>query len=158
MPGRWRASLCNGLPSSQPELRTIFNRVKAKRKRIVIVDDHVLLRQGLERLLDLTDEFLVCGQAGNAAEGLDVVRKTRPDAVIVDVSLPDKNGIELTKQLVSEFPKLPVLILSMHDESEFGARARQAGAMAYILKSQAIERLHSALSSILAGQCVSRRS
>ena len=132
--------------------------VKAKRKRIVIVDDHVLLRQGLERLLDLTDEFLVCGQAGNAAEGLDVVRKTRPDAVIVDVSLPDKNGIELTKQLVSEFPKLPVLILSMHDESEFGARARQAGAMAYVLKSEAVECLHSALSNILARRRASRRS
>jgi DNA-binding NarL/FixJ family response regulator len=132
--------------------------VKTKRKRIVIVDDHVLLRQGLERLLDLTDEFLVCGQAGNAAEGLAVVRKTRPDAVIVDVSLPDTNGIELTRQLVSEFPKLPVLILSMHDEAEFGARARKAGAIAYILKSEAIERLHTALSNALAGRRASAQS
>src|SRR5438874_225467 len=95
---------------------------KAPRKRIVIVDDHLLLRQGLERLLDLTDEFVVCGQAGTGAEGLLVVRTTRPDAVIVDISLPDTDGIELTKQLVSEFPDLPVLILSMHEEAEFGVQ------------------------------------
>ena len=126
---------------------------KNKRKRVVIVDDHLLLRQGLERLLDLTDEFLVCGQAGTAAEGLAVVRQTRPDAVIVDISLPDTDGIELTKQIVGEFPKLPVLILSMHDEDECGALARQAGAMGYILKSEAIDRLYRALSDALEGRC-----
>jgi len=126
---------------------------KTKRKRIVIVDDHLLLRQGLERLLDLTDEFLVCGQAGNAAEGLAVVRQMRPDAVIVDISLPDTDGIELTKQIVGEFPKLPILILSMHDEDECGALGRQAGAMGYILKSEAIDRLHRALSDALDVRC-----
>ena len=88
---------------------------------------------------------MVCGQAGSAAEGLSVVRTTRPDAVIVDISLPDKDGIELTKQLVGEFPELPVLILSMHDEEQFGERARKAGAVGYVLKSQAIDRLHGAL-------------
>ena len=122
---------------------------RAEKKRIAIIDDHLLLRQGLERLLELTDEFTVCGQAGSAAEGLSMVRTTQPDAVIVDISLPDKNGIELTRQLVSEFPKLPVLILSMHEEREFGGRARQAGAVGYILKSEAIDRLHGALCEAL---------
>ena len=77
-----------------------------KRKRILLVDDHALVRQGLERLLNLGDEFVVCEEAGTAAEGIELVRELRPDAVIVDVGLPGKiDGIELTRQLRDEFPK-----------------------------------------------------
>jgi len=75
-----------------------------KRKRILLVDDHALVRQGLERLLNLGDEFVVCEEAGTAAEGIELVRELQPDGVIVDVGLPgDTNGIELTKELQMSF-------------------------------------------------------
>src|SRR5262249_20014204 len=91
-----------------------------KRKRILLVDDHALVRQGLERLLNVGDEFVVCEEAGTAAEGIELARELRPDAVIVDVGLPGStNGIELTKKLRNEFPAIVVLILSAHDEPKY---------------------------------------
>ena len=117
-----------------------------RRKRILLVDDHALVRQGLERLLDLGDEFVVCEEAGTAAEGLKQVREMRPDAVIVDVGLPGgTNGIELTKKLRNEFPDVVVLILSAHDEPKYVRGAAKAGAMGYVLKDEAVENLRIAL-------------
>src|SRR5580704_4343676 len=90
----------------------------AKAKRIVIVDDHPLFRKGLEQLINSTDDsFAICGEAGDAADGISRIRELKPDLVIVDLSLPGANGIELIKNIRAEFEKLPVLILSMHDES-----------------------------------------
>ncbi len=123
-----------------------------KRKRIVIIDDHQLLRQGLERLLDSTDEFVVCGQAGDGSDGQKVIRREKPDAVIVDVGLPDVDGITLTKQLTAEHPKLPIVILSMHEERTYADRAKEAGAMGYVIKHEAIEKLQSALRDAINGR------
>lgn len=122
------------------------------RKRIVLVDDHLLLRQGLERLINATDEFVVCEEAGDAAQGMEIVRELRPDGVIVDVSLPGRDGIELTEQLLREFPDLVVLILSMHTEPEYPVRALRAGAMAYVLKDEAIDALQIALRNAFSGK------
>jgi DNA-binding NarL/FixJ family response regulator len=117
-----------------------------KRKRILLVDDHAIVRQGLERLLNLGDEFVVCEEAGTAAEGMELVRELRPHAVIVDVGLPgDTNGIDLTRQLRNEFPNIVVLILSGHDEPKYVRDAAKAGAMGYVLKGEAIENLRIAL-------------
>src|SRR5436853_7524759 len=86
-------------------------------KRIIIVDDHPLFRKGLEQLINSSqDGFNICGEAGDAAEGMTVIRQLKPDLAIVDLSLPGANGIELMKNIRAEFPKLPVLILAMHDE------------------------------------------
>ena len=124
-----------------------------KRKRILLVDDHALVRQGLERLLNHGDEFVVCEEAGTAAEGMELVRELHPDAVIVDVNLPGKtNGIELTKQLRDEFPNMVVLVLSAHDEPKYVRSAEQAGAMAYVVKDQAIESLRIALRRAFSGR------
>jgi len=124
-----------------------------KRKRILLVDDHALVRQGLERLLNLGDEFVVCEEAGSATEGMELVRELRPDGVIVDVGLPGgANGIELTKQLRNEFPEIVVLILSAHDEPQTVRSAEQAGAMGYVLKNEAIENLRIALRRAFAGK------
>jgi len=124
-----------------------------KRKRIVVVDDHAMLRQGLEHLLNLDDEFVVCEEASDAAEGIERVREVRPDAVIVDVGLPGgADGIELTKKLREEFPEVVVLILSAHDEPEYARRAAEAGAMGYILKTQALDNLRLALRRAFAGR------
>jgi len=124
-----------------------------RRKRILLVDDHALVRQGLERLLNVGDEFVVCDEAGTAAEGIELVRELRPDAVIVDVGLPGgTNGIELTKKLRNEFPAMVVLILSAHDEPKYVRGAANAGAMGYILKNQAVESLRIALRRAFAGR------
>src|SRR5438552_16604298 len=88
----------------------------SKKRRIVIIDDHPLIRRGLERVINSRDHLMVCGEAGNAADGMIVIRKTKPDLVVIDVGLPGANGIELTKQLVREFPQLRILVISMHDE------------------------------------------
>jgi len=116
------------------------------RKRIVLIDDHLLVRQGLERLLNAGEEFVVCEETGDAVTGMELVRELRPDGVIVDVGLPDgMDGIELTKQLRSEFPNLVVLILSAHDEPKYVRGAAKAGAMGYVLKDASIESLRIAL-------------
>ena len=125
---------------------------RPRRKSVVIIDDHIFLRQGLERVLNATDEFFVCEEAGNAADGLDAVREMRPDAVIVDVGLPDISGIELTKQLIAEFPGVIVLVLSMHEEVEYAVRAMQAGARGYIMKNEAVDALQNALRDVFAGK------
>jgi DNA-binding NarL/FixJ family response regulator len=116
------------------------------RKRIVLIDDHLLLRQGLERLLNSGDEFVVIEEAGDATEGIEMVREMRPDAVIVDVGLPGaQDGIALTQQLVRESPHLVVIILSAHDDPELGSRALAAGALGYVRKDEAVETLRATL-------------
>lgn len=123
------------------------------RKRIVLIDDHLLVRQGLERLLNEGDEFVVCEETGDAVTGMELVRELRPDGVIVDVGLPDgMDGIELTRRLGEEFPSVTVLILSAHDEPEYIRRAAKAGAMGYVLKSDPIETLRLALRNAFKGR------
>lgn len=122
------------------------------RKRIVLIDDHLLVRQGLERLLNTGDEFVVCEEAGDATRGIEMVREMRPDAAIVDVGLPGRDGIQLTQELRTEFPGLVVVILSAHDEPEYARRAARAGAMAYIQKDDAVENLKLALRNAFKGK------
>jgi len=123
------------------------------RKRIVLIDDHLLVRQGLERLLNAGDEFVVCEEAGDAREGLEIVRELRPDAVIIDVGLPGgEDGIALTEKLVTEFPNIVVLILSAHDEPKYMRRAADAGAMGYLLKNDAVDALRMALRNAFKGK------
>lgn len=124
-----------------------------KAKRIVIVDDHPLFRKGLEQLINSSDDaFAICGEAGDAAEGMTVIRQLKPDLAIVDLSLPGANGIELIKNIRAEFQKLPVLILSMHDESLYALRALRAGAQGYVMKQEALENVIGAIREVLAGR------
>src|SRR5437773_2628878 len=121
-------------------------------KRIVIVDDHPLFRKGLEELIQSDDSFAVCGQAGNAAEAMDMIRKLSPELAIVDLSLPGTNGIELIKNIRAEFPKLPILVLSMHDESLFAVRALRAGADGYVMKHEAMANVIQAIGEVFNGR------
>ena len=121
-------------------------------KRIVIIDDHPLFRKGLEQLIASNEGFAVCGEGANAAEGLSILRKLKPDLAIVDVSLPGANGIELIKNIRAEFPKLPVLVLSMHDESLYALRSIRAGAQGYVMKQEALENVVRALHEIMDGR------
>jgi DNA-binding NarL/FixJ family response regulator len=121
-------------------------------KRIVIVDDHPLFRKGLEQLIHSDGAFAVCGEAGNAAESMDVIRKLNPDLAIVDLSLPGANGIELIKNIRAEFPNLPILVLSMHDESLYGLRALRAGANGYVMKHEAMANVVHAIHEVFSGR------
>jgi len=121
-------------------------------KRIVIVDDHPLFRKGLEQLIHSDGTFAVCGEAGSAAEAMDVIRKLDPDLAIVDVRLPGANGIELIKNIRAEFPKLPILVLSMHDESLYALRALRAGAQGYVMKQEALANVVQAIHEVFSGR------
>jgi len=121
-------------------------------KRIVIVDDHPLFRKGLEQLIHSDGAFAVCGEASNASEAMDVIRKLDPDLAIVDLSLPGANGIELIKNIRAEFPKLPILVLSMHDESLYALRALRAGAEGYVMKHEAMANVIQAIHEVFSGR------
>jgi DNA-binding NarL/FixJ family response regulator len=121
-------------------------------KRIVIVDDHPLFRKGLEELINSESSFAVCGEAGNAAEAMEVIRKLNPDLAIVDLSLPGANGIELIKNTRAEFPRLPILVLSMHDESLYALRALRAGAEGYVMKHEAMANVIHAIHEVFNGR------
>jgi len=121
-------------------------------KRIVIVDDHPLFRKGLEQLIQSEDSFAVCGEANNAPEAMDVIRKLNPDLAIVDLSLPGANGIELIKNIRAEFSKLPILVLSMHDESLYALRALRAGAEGYVMKHEAMANVIEAIREVFNGR------
>jgi len=121
-------------------------------KRIVIVDDHPLFRKGLEQLINSENSFAICGEAGNAAEAMEVIRKLNPDLAIVDLSLPGANGIELIKNIRAEFSRLPVLVLSMHDESLYALRALRAGAEGYVMKHEAMANVIHAIHEVFNGR------
>lgn len=116
------------------------------------MDDHPLIRQGLDQLLSMGNRFVVCGEAGTAGEALEILRKTKPELVIVDISLPDTDGIELSKKIAAEFRELKILVLSMHDDPGTAARALQAGASGYVIKQDAVEKIEFALEEVLSGR------
>jgi DNA-binding NarL/FixJ family response regulator len=124
-----------------------------KAKRIVVIDDHPLFRRGLEQLINSSDDdFNVCGEGSDAATGMEIIRRLQPDLAIVDLSLPGANGIELIKNIRAEFKQLPVLILSMHDESLYAVRGLRAGAQGYVMKEEALENVIVAIREVLAGR------
>src|ERR1051325_5182877 len=103
-------------------------------KRVLIVDDHPMMRQGLAQLIDNESNLKTCAQADNGGQALDFVVKEKLDLVLLDISLPDKNGLELIKDIHSVKPELPILIVSMHDEALYAERVLRDGARGYIMK------------------------
>ena len=127
-------------------------RRKPRGQRLVIIDDHPLIRRGLEQMIHSGDDgFVVCGEAGNADDPIALVREIKPDLAIVDVGLPGRDGIDLTRQLLKEFPKMAILILSMHEEAHYALRALEAGAKGYMVKHEAVENIGKALRQVLDG-------
>jgi DNA-binding NarL/FixJ family response regulator len=122
------------------------------KSKILVVDDHPMIREGLVSLIDDQQDLVACGQAEDAPEALKAISETKPDIVVLDISLKSSSGIELMKSIKAQYPKLPVLILSMHNEDLYAERALRAGAMGYIMKSEASEKLLTAIYCILGGQ------
>ena len=114
-----------------------------------MVDDHPIVRQGLALLIDQEPDLEVCGEAEEARVGARGDRAARPDVLLLDISLPGPDGIELLKTIRATDPALPVLVLSMHDESVYAERALRAGANGYIMKQEATENVLVALRRIL---------
>ncbi len=121
------------------------------KSRLLIVDDHPVMRQGLAQILSQEDDLTVCGQAANAAQGLASARSLEPDLAIVDLSLKGSSGLDLVKDLRAFLPKVPVLVLSMHDETIYGERALRAGARGYIMKQETTENIITAVRRLLLG-------
>ncbi|MBS1172071.1 MAG: bacterial regulatory s, luxR family protein [Proteobacteria bacterium] len=120
--------------------------------RVLIADDHSIVRQGLRQILSDTPDLVVAGEASNGVEVMQLVRDGAGDVVLMDVSMPDRNGIDALKLIKKEFPRLPVLVLSMHPEEHYAVRALKAGAAGYLTKQSAPELLVSAIRQVAAGK------
>ncbi len=120
--------------------------------RVLIVDDHAIVRQGLKQILHEISDMTVSGEAATGVGAIQIVRHTPFDVVLLDISLPDRNGVETLKQIKKERPTLPVLMLSMHREREFAIRSLKAGASGYLTKQSAPAQLVTAIRHVAAGK------
>ena len=122
------------------------------KKRVLIVDDHPMMRQGLAQLIDHEPDLVSCCEADSASQALSLIAANKPDLVLADISLPDKNGLELIKDIQALQPGLPVLVVSMHDEALYAERVLRAGGRGYIMKQEGGKALMSAIRQVLGGQ------
>jgi DNA-binding NarL/FixJ family response regulator len=120
--------------------------------KVVIVDDHAIVRQGLAELIDDQPDLVTCGEADSPPQAMKVIADTRPDLVVVDITLSGGDGIELCKQVHEAWPSLAVLVLSMHDESLYAERVLRAGAMGYVMKQEPQETVMAAMRRVLQGE------
>jgi two-component system, NarL family, invasion response regulator UvrY len=120
--------------------------------KVLIADDHALIRKGLKQLLDDTDDMRVTGEAENGMQAIRMVDETGFDVVLLDISMPDKHGIDVLKQLKINHPQLPVLMLSMHPEEQYALRSMKAGAAGYLNKQSAPMQLVTAIRQVASGK------
>ena len=125
---------------------------KPHKARILIVDDHPMTRAGLTHLINHQPDTLVCGEAENAAQALDLMAVSRPELMLIDITLPGKSGLELIKDVKAILPDLPILVISMHDESLYADRVLRAGARGYITKHEGGDKLMGAIRHVLSGK------
>jgi DNA-binding NarL/FixJ family response regulator len=128
------------------------DKIDRNKAKILIVDDHPLVREGLADLVNKEKDLVVCGQAEDAYQAMEAIRELKPDMVIVDISLKETSGLELIKDIKIRHPSLPVLTLSMHEESVYAERALRAGAKGYIMKREATKKVVTAIRKVLRGQ------
>src|SRR5215471_5413948 len=122
------------------------------KKRILIVDDHPMMREGLAQLIEHEPDLRAAHQADNAAQALQLLASDLPDLVLLDISLPDKNGLEVIKDMHALYPALPILVVSMHDETLYAERVLRAGGRGYIMKQEGGKKLMQAIRQVLSGQ------
>jgi DNA-binding NarL/FixJ family response regulator len=124
----------------------------SEKKRIFIVGDHAMFRDGLQQLIDMEADLTVCGDAAEATNALEGISKSEPDLVIVEITLCGKSGIELIKVIKDEYEDVPVLVVSMHEESLCAERALRAGAMGYVMQQEPAKVMKTAIRKVLAGK------
>src|SRR5215471_19610514 len=123
----------------------------ARKSRIFIVDDHPLVREGLANLINGQDDLIVCGEAEDSARAIAAIRKARPDVALIDISLKNESGLELVKNLASQFPRVALIVLSMHDEALYAERALHAGARGYVMKRETSKSVLTAIRRVIDG-------
>jgi DNA-binding NarL/FixJ family response regulator len=121
------------------------------KSRVFVVDDHPLVREGLANLINARDDVIVCGEAEDSAQAIAGMTKTRPDVALIDISLQNESGLELVKDLAIQFPKVALIVLSMHDETLYAERALRAGARGYVMKREASKNVLTSIRRVLEG-------
>ncbi len=134
-------------------MKTSGSEVSAgRKKKVLIIDDHPVVRQGLAALINQQKEMEVCGQAADGREAMSQIKALSPDMATIDLTLHDSGGLELLKNIKSQYPDLLMLVISMHEEGLYAERVLRAGARGYIMKHVATEKLVEAMQKVLAGQ------
>ncbi len=124
---------------------------KDTRKRILLVDDHAVVRFGITQLINRQSDLVVCGEEEDASKALDAINTLKPDLVIADISLKDSSGLELMRNINAQHPRLPILVVSVHDESIYAELAFRAGATGYLMKQEALDKIPTAIRRVLEG-------
>ncbi|MCX8091627.1 MAG: response regulator transcription factor, partial [Verrucomicrobiae bacterium] len=122
------------------------------RKRILLVDDHAVVRFGIAQLIQREPDLMVCGEEEDAGRALSAIERLQPDLVIADISLKESSGLELMRNIKARYPRLPVLVVSAHDENVYAEIAFRAGALGYVMKQSALEQIPTAIRRVLAGE------
>jgi DNA-binding NarL/FixJ family response regulator len=125
---------------------------KPQAARVLIVDDHPIVRQGLSLLIEQEPDLMVCGEADDAKGAMESIAETSPDIVIVDIMLKETSGIDLIKKIRARWANLPILVMSMYDESLYAERALRAGASGYITKEEATDKTLTVIRKVLGGE------
>lgn len=121
-------------------------------RRVLVIDDHPVLRMGISLLINSSPGWIVCAEAGSGQEGLAKAAETKPDLILLDLTLPDRNGLDLLKDFQEALPNVPVLILSMHDEMLYAERALRGGARGYVMKEAGGAKVIEALNTVVEGR------
>jgi len=127
------------------------SRTSARKSRVFIVDDHPLVREGLANLINGQNDLMVCGEAEDSAQAIMGIVKARPDVAMIDISLKDESGLDLIKNLNNQFPRVALIVLSMHDEALYAERALRAGARGYVMKREASKSVLASIQRVLEG-------
>lgn len=127
------------------------SQAKDNRKRILLVDDHAIVRYGMAQLINQQSDLVVCGEEEDAANALSAIGKLKPDLVIADISLKDSSGLELMRNIKAQHHGLPVLVVSAHDETIYAEIAFRAGALGYLMKGDALDKIVPAIRRVLSG-------
>src|SRR5205085_12467000 len=131
--------------------QTKQNPVKDNRTRILLVDDHAVVRFGISQIINREPDLVVCGEEEDASRALTAIETLKPNLVIADISLKDSSGLELMRNIKAQYSKLPVLVVSAHDEAIYAEIAFRAGAMGYLMKEEALGKVLSAIRRVLGG-------
>jgi DNA-binding NarL/FixJ family response regulator len=128
-----------------------MTQINDNRTRILLVDDHAVVRFGIAQLINREGDLVVCGEEEDAGKALTAIQKLRPDMVIADISLKESSGLELMRNIKAQYPKLPVLVVSAHDENVYAEIAFRAGALGYLMKAQSLDKVIPAIRRVLSG-------